>query len=145
MFAGTAGLSWLYTWPWWSRVLASYLNKAQVNAPALSPGLDCDTSTALHAWSHPHSTLGLPTPRHVLICALCPRETLSKALLLFSHSVVSDSLQPHGLQHARVPCPLLSPSLLKLMSMELVMPSNHLILCHPLLPLHLSQHQGLFK
>ena len=27
----------------------------------------------------------------------------------FSHSVVSDSLQPHGLQHARLPCPSLSP------------------------------------
>ena len=26
-------------------------------------------------------------------------------LLLFSHSVVFDSLQPHGLQHARLPCP----------------------------------------
>ena len=30
-------------------------------------------------------------------------------LLLFSHSVVSDSLQPHGLQHTRLPCPSLSP------------------------------------
>ena len=30
-------------------------------------------------------------------------------LLLFSRSVVSDSLQPHGLQHARLPCPSLSP------------------------------------
>ena len=30
-------------------------------------------------------------------------------LLLFSHQVVSDSLQPHGLQHARPPCPSLSP------------------------------------
>ena len=30
-------------------------------------------------------------------------------LLLFSHSIVSDSLQPHGLQHARPPCPSLSP------------------------------------
>ena len=29
--------------------------------------------------------------------------------LLFSSSVVSDSLQPHGLQHARSPCPSLSP------------------------------------
>ena len=28
------------------------------------------------------------------------------SLLLFSGSVVSDSLQPHGLQHARLPCPL---------------------------------------
>ena len=27
----------------------------------------------------------------------------------FSHSVMSDSLQPHGLQHARPPCPLPSP------------------------------------
>ena len=27
----------------------------------------------------------------------------------FSHSVMSDSLQPHGLQHARLPCPLPTP------------------------------------
>ena len=26
-------------------------------------------------------------------------------ILLFSHSVISDSLWPHGLQHARLPCP----------------------------------------
>ena len=30
-------------------------------------------------------------------------------LLLFSHSVVSKSLQPHGLQHTRLPCPSPSP------------------------------------
>ena len=30
-------------------------------------------------------------------------------LLLFSCSVVSDSLWPHGLQHSRLPCPSLSP------------------------------------
>ena len=30
-------------------------------------------------------------------------------LLLFNHSVMSDSLWPHGLQHARLPCPLLAP------------------------------------
>ena len=38
-----------------------------------------------------------------------------------------------------------SRSLLKLMSIESVMPSSHLILCHPLLLLPLSQHQGLFQ
>ena len=40
-----------------------------------------------------------------------------------------------------------SQSLPKLMSIELVMPSNHLILHHPLLllPSNLSQHQGLFQ
>ena len=44
------------------------------------------------------------------------------------------TLRSHGLQHARLPC--LSPiswSLLKLISIESVMPSNRLILCHPLL------------
>ena len=40
-----------------------------------------------------------------------------------------------------------SRSLPKLMSIESVMPSNHLILCHPflLLPSDFSQHQGLFQ
>ena len=48
---------------------------------------------------------------------------------------MSDSLRPQGLQHARLPCssPAHSQSLLKLMSIESVMPSKHLILCHPLL------------
>ena len=54
----------------------------------------------------------------------------------FSCSVVSDSLRPHELQHTRLPYFITnSRSLLKLMSIELVMPSNHLILCYPhLLP-----------
>ena len=50
--------------------------------------------------------------------------------LQFSRSAVYDSLWPHGLQHARLPCPNLWSSL-KLMSIEPVMPSNHLILCVP--------------
>ena len=54
--------------------------------------------------------------------------------LQFSRSVVSDSLQPHGLQYARLSC--LSPTTRTYsnsMLVESVMPSNHLILCHPLL------------
>ena len=39
----------------------------------------------------------------------------------------------HGLQHARPSCPSPTHSLLKLMSIELVMPSNHLTLCFLLL------------
>ena len=31
------------------------------------------------------------------------------ASLQFSHSAVSDSLRPHGLKHARLPCPSLTP------------------------------------
>ena len=47
---------------------------------------------------------------------------------------MSDSLQPHELQHARLPCPsLIALSLLKLMSIDSLMLSNHLILCHALL------------
>ena len=34
----------------------------------------------------------------------------SVSLLLFSHSVMSNSLKPHGLLHARLPCPSLYPS-----------------------------------
>ena len=48
----------------------------------------------------------------------------------FSCSVMSNSLQPHGLQHPRLPCPSSTP-ILKLMSIESVTPSNHLTLCHP--------------
>ena len=69
-------------------------------------------------------------------------------VLLFSLSVMSDSLQCHGLQHARLLCPPLSPSFLKFMSIKSVMPSNHLILCHPLphpSAFNLSQHHGLFQ
>ena len=52
-----------------------------------------------------------------------------------SCSVVPDSLQPHGLAHTRPPCPSLTPVhlLSKLMCIESVMPSNHLILYCPLL------------
>ena len=57
--------------------------------------------------------------------------------LLISCSVMSDSLCHHGLQHASLPCPSASPRvLLKLRAIELVMPSNHLILCH----LHSMEH-----
>ena len=55
---------------------------------------------------------------------------------------MSNSLWTHELQHIRLPYPSLSPGvLLKLMSIELAMPSNH----HPLSPssslaLNLSQH-----
>ena len=46
---------------------------------------------------------------------------------------MSDSLRSHRLQHARPPCPSPSHRAGSLMSIKSVMPSNHLILCHPLL------------
>ena len=71
--------------------------------------------------------------------------TDSMDTLLFSHSIMSDTLKSHGLQPTKVPYLSLSPGVwLKLMSIELMMPS------HPLSPasppaFNLSQHQGLFQ
>ena len=45
---------------------------------------------------------------------------------------MSDSLWPHGLQHTRLPCPSPAPGSCSNSCIELVMPSNHLILCCPL-------------
>ena len=71
----------------------------------------------------------------------------SLKLLLFSHSVMSDSLPPHELQHARLPCPSPSPGAC----------SNSCSLsqwCHPTISssaalcppaLSLSHHQSLFQ
>ena len=72
----------------------------------------------------------------ILLRALCPAmgSLNSEFFSQFSHSVVSYSLRPHGLQQVRSPCPITNSwSLLRLVSIELVMPSNHLIFCCPLL------------
>ena len=45
---------------------------------------------------------------HVILTH-CKSEFPKVSFLLFSCSVVSDSLWPHGLQHARLPCPSPSP------------------------------------
>ena len=55
----------------------------------------------------------------------------------FSRSVMSDSLQPYELRHARPPCPSPTPSSLRLTSIESVMPFGHLILGRRLLLLPL--------
>ena len=50
-----------------------------------------------------------------------------------SGSVMSNSLRPHGLQYTGLPRPSLSPRVCSnSCTIESVMPSNHLILCHPL-------------
>ena len=70
------------------------------------------------------------------------------ASVQFSSSFVSNSLRPKGLYHTRLPCPSASSrSLFKLMSIQSVMPSNHLILCRPLLllPSIFPSIRGLFQ
>ena len=48
---------------------------------------------------------------------------------------MSDSLRPHEPQHSRPLCPSPTPRVHKVTSIKSVMPSSHLILCHPLFPL----------
>ena len=106
----------------------------------------CESVICVHI--SPPSQASTPHPTHTdyhreLSWAPCAIQSFPLAtyfthgsiyLLLFSHSVVFDSLWPHGLQHARLPSSFtISHSLLKLMSIESVMPSNHLVLCRPLL------------
>ena len=50
-----------------------------------------------------------------------------------SHSALSDFLRPHGLPHTRLPCPSPTPEACSNSCGWSVMPSNHLILCRPLL------------
>ena len=85
-------------------------------------------------------------PEYIVSCY--EKFSLLRALfLLFSQSVVSNSLWPQRLQHTRLPCSSLSPGIC----------STHVHWgdvasqpSHPLLPpsppaLNLSQHQGLFQ
>ena len=59
---------------------------------------------------------------------------LELSSIQFSCSVMSNSSQPHGLQHTRLPCPSPTPGACSnSVSIESVMPSNRLILCRPLL------------
>jgi len=71
---------------------------------------------------------------NLLINLLFPVICTWSWLLLFSHSVVSNSLWPPwtAIYQAYLSFSI-SWSLLKLMSIESVMPSKHLILCRPLL------------
>ena len=69
------------------------------------------------------------------ICGLTSTDATNRGyvvlLLLLRHSVMSNSLW-HACQASL--SFTISCSLLKLMSIESVMPSNHLVFCHPLLP-----------
>ena len=49
----------------------------------------------------------------------------------FNLSVMSNSLRPRRLQHARFPCPSSTPRAYSNYAHRSVMPSKHLILCHP--------------
>ena len=103
-------------------------------------------STALPCLCHHHlltftsKSFDLSTMK--LVCSafspfLQPLTGKRQAIIIFSSvqfscSVMSDSLWPHGLQYTRLLYPSPTPRAW-LESIESVMPSNHLILCHSLL------------
>ena len=95
-------------------------------------GAKVNRMQALIDWSqngqHHHSTLYMGED---LSC--CRTQRLYQMVAVFVQSLSCLTLWPHGLQHNRLPCPSLSPSLLKLKSTESVMSSNHLILCRLIL------------
>ena len=69
----------------------------------------------------------------MLIALICLRVWVKFSSVQFSRSVVSDSANPWIAAHQASLSITSSQSSPKLMSIESVMPSSHLILCHPLL------------
>ena len=61
------------------------------------------------------------------------KHSFKDLLLIVAQSVIFSSLQHSGLQHARLPVHHQLLELAQFLSIELVMPSNHIILCSPLL------------
>ena len=98
-------------------------------------GKGCNGRSSTRGWSRHQCTLRLDHIQRVLKNSCWLRESwVSFLSVQFSRSVLSDSLRPHGLQHARPPCPSPTPwTYSKLLSIESVMPSHHLILCCPFL------------
>ena len=80
-------------------------------------------------------------------CSMETEVDIPLAFLLFSCQVMSDSSQPHGLQHTRLPCPHHLPEFAQVhvhWVSDAIQPS------HPLSPLsphtlNLSQHRGPFQ
>ena len=78
-------------------------------------GYPSETSYWRMRWPYYLSTNSFPTDRRMLsryqyfLTLLGLRSILAFSSVQFSHSVVSNSLQPHELQHTRPPCP--SPTL----------------------------------
>ena len=89
----------------------------------------------------------LPKAGKAQINRLCSTLCISFSSVQFSHSIVSDSLRPHGLQHARLPCPSPTPGACpnSCPSSRLCHSPSHPLLSPSPSAFGLAQHQGLFK
>ena len=105
--------------------------------PAMSVWLtDLALAVTVSRWAIPKPSSGL---QHLPSCL--------GSSVQFSHSVVSDSLWPHGLQHSRPPCPSPAP---KVTQTHVHQVGDAIQPSHPLSSLspptfNLSQHQGLYQ
>ena len=109
-------------------LLAAWAGDHRIRLPLLMADKHCPPASSSHT-----SPLTSASPKVQGICALSSRPEATPTLLLFSHSVVSDSATPRTAAHQASLSFTISRSVLKLMFIESVMPSNHLILCRPLL------------
>ena len=96
-------LNLVFNHSWWFKILLSLHNNIYYEEIKFT--LDVDMAFCLFCFHIVRSNTYL----------LKKFKTVSKFIIYlyvsvqFSHSVVSDSLQPHGLQHARPPCPSPTP------------------------------------
>ena len=115
---------------------ASWNITAALSASPRSPQPSCPLSAAGpgHASEKPHQMLLLSVPTMVYLSFILT-DSFSKTVPIVVQllSSIWPFLTPWIAAHqASLSC-IISQSLLKLMSVESVIPSNHLILCHPLL------------
>ena len=73
------------------------------SCPRNQTHVSCIDRRALYCWATREANVLLSTAIHYII------DTIILLSVRFSHSVVSDSLGPHGLQHTRPPCPSPTP------------------------------------
>ena len=75
----------------------------------MSPALACGFFITSTTWEAPVFLIATINYCRKLNSKIKINRIIIALLFLFSCSVMSDSLQPHGLQHNRLPCPSLSP------------------------------------
>ena len=99
------------------------LQHARLPCPSPIPGV-YSNSCPLCRWSHQIiSSSAVPFSSHP--------QSFPESVQFSSASQSCPTLKPHGLQHTSLP--VHHWSLIKIMSIKSVMPTNHLILCSPLL------------
>ena len=88
-----------------------YFHIPQICSKTCSPAFFQNISKVLHVLVNILFPLTkgtvFPSPDHVTFFITSHWSIMLKLLWLFSHSAVFDSLQPHGLQQARLPSPSL--------------------------------------